>query len=546
MNPDSRLDRRRFLTGALATASGLALASSPALARCRVPRVRASGLSGLAFDQGVASGQPTCRGITLWTKLGGLERDGTLQLEVSRDEDFRRIVTRRSVTARTARGGTVHARLTGCRLEPGERYFYRFSTRDADSPVGRFQTARPPDSREPVRIGFFSCQAYEAGYYTPHAGLLAEEDLDLVVCLGDYIYEQPFYEQVRPDTTGDQGEVQTLDEYRAKYALYHTDPLLTELRRMHPLMAIWDDHEVEDNYAADQPGAATRNPRVPFAERRAAGYRSFFEHMPRIRSRSDRDRIYGGLRLGRHVDLLLLDQRQYRDDQPCGDQIGNADCLESFDPERTMLGTTQRDWFERRLAASDATWKIVGSQVMFMALDVPAGHTLNPDQYDGYKAERERLMRFIAENAIDNVSILTGDIHTFFAGQVTPSGRQPFPGAPNDGAVATEFVGGAVTSDGVPETIGVDDVSAALVNQLDEPTIRANNPHIEYVDTNFKGYGVLEASADELLVTFRAARTIDEPASEVFDLARFRVAAGLPQVEVVAGQNVPLPNLGVT
>ena len=538
------LSRRQFVTGTLAAAGGLAVASSPALARCRrMARVRASQVTGAVFDQGVASGQPTCRGVTLWTRLAGLGESAPIELEVSRDADFRRVVVRREVEAKLARNSTVHARLSGCPLEPGERYFYRFSTRDANSPVGRFRTALPPDSREPVRIGFFSCQDFEAGFYTAHAGLAAERDLDLVVCLGDYIYETSGEDApVRDDTTGGpDGEVVTLDEYREKYALYHSDPNLLEVRRLHPLISIWDDHEVENNYAGLTPESGA-NTSLPFPERRANGYRAFFEHMPRVRSRSDIDRIYGGLRLGRNVDLLLLDERQYRDDQPCGDMIGNADCPESFDPNRTLLGTAQRDWLERRLDRSDATWKVIGNQVMIMAIDVPAGHAVNPDQWDGYKAERERLMRFVADRGIENVSFVTGDIHTFFAGQVTPSGREPdVSSVPPAGAVATEFVAGSITSDGIPEQFGVNETSEALADQLDEPTIRANNPHIEYVDTSTKGYAVAEARPDELLVTYRGARSITEPSSEVFDLARFRVEPGTPQVEVVEGQNVPLP-----
>ena len=172
-----------------------------------------------------------------------------------------------------------------------------------------------------MRVGFFSCQAFEAGYYTAHAGLANEADLDYVVCLGDYIYELPFYDRApRTDTVGN---VQTLEEYRRKYALYHTDQRLLELRRLHPMIAIWDDHEVEDNYAREHAGRGdrARQRKSPFAARQRRRLpRVLRAHAAHPRARGA-DRTYGAMPLGAHADLFLLDQRQYRDDQPCGDQF---------------------------------------------------------------------------------------------------------------------------------------------------------------------------------------------------------------------------------
>lgn len=130
---------------------------------------------------------------------------------------------------------TVRARVVGGSLQAGEQYYYRFRTKDAHSPVGRFRTARPPDSREPVKIAFFSCQEFIAGYHTAHADLAPRDDVDLVVCRGDYVYEQAFANQtsrnqpVREDKTAPDGETQTLDEYRRKYPLYHTDQNLLDV-----------------------------------------------------------------------------------------------------------------------------------------------------------------------------------------------------------------------------------------------------------------------------------------------------------------------------
>jgi alkaline phosphatase D len=514
--------RRSFLGGAATGAAALvALRDPTAFAGPKVPVA-----GGGTFAQGVASGQPAPNGITLWSKVDGLERAGRVTFEVSPDADFRRVVHRGEALADPANGFAVHHRVQSAKaLAPGQPYFYRCATRTASSPVGRFRTTRPADSREPVRIGFFSCQAFEAGFYTPHTGLAAE-DLDLVVCLGDYVYERSFYgdEGVRADTTGANGdaEVQTLGEYRDKYALYHSDPRLLELRRRFPIMAIWDDHEVEDNYARELAGDATLDRRIPFLQRRANGYRAWFEHMPRIRVTGEPDRIYGRLPLGANAEVFLLDQRQYRDDQPCGDEFF-VPCDESEAPGRTFLGSEQLAWLKSGLSSSRATWKVVGNQAMVMALDGPPRNEINKDQWDGYAAERADLVRSLPAGT----TFVTGDIHTFFAGNVTETGRQGLPTDPP--ARATEFVGGAVTSEGILPATG-QEASGLLL----DANIVANNPHIRFSDSRYRGYGVLEATPDELRVRYRAARTVKAATSDVFDLAEFRVGRQTPgRVEVV-------------
>ena len=534
------IDRRTFLAGAAAGAGSLIALRDPTraaeAARRQVGRSAQAGLPlarGGRFTQSVASGQPSANGVTLWTRLDGLERTSRLQVEVSRDADFRSVLYRQDVTAGAEQGFAVHHRADNRALRPGEQYFYRFYTCDENSPVGRFRTARPADSREPVRIGFFSCQAYEAGYYTPHVGLANEPDLDLVVCLGDYIYEKSFYENgLRPDKTGANrdGEVQTLEEYRDKYALYHSDPRLLELRRLHPMAAIWDDHEVEDNYAREKPGEQTSQVRVPFLERRNNGYRAFFEHMPQLRVPGDADRIYGRIPLGANAEVLLLDQRQYRDDQPCDDELF-VPCAESEAPGRTYLGAPQKAWLKSALADSRATWKIVGNQAMVMSFDGPARNEINKDAWDGYAAEREELIAFLGERNISDVSFITGDIHTFFAGNVTASGRQ---GLPTDGpSRATEFVGGSMTSEGVADLAAREGAGRDQIALLTDAAILSNNPHIKFSNTSVRGYAVMEATPDELRVVFRAARSTTTERSDVFDLQRFRVARGRAEVEPV-------------
>ena len=540
----SRTTRRCFIGGAAAGAAALVGLRDPfALAQSGIPAAR-----GGRFAQGVASGQPGTNGITLWSRVDGLERESRVQFEISPDRDFRRVIHRQDAVASPDSGFTALQRVDDPRiLAPGQEYYYRCFTCDVNSSVGRFRTARPADSKEPVRIGFFSCQDWEAGYYTAHAGL-AREDLDLVVCLGDYIYERSFYEGPRKDPIG---ESETLEQYRAKYALYHSDQQLVDVRQQFPIMSIWDDHEVEDNHAGDKPGGATQQRDISYAQRRTNAYRAFFEHMPRIRVQGAPDRIYGSIPLGGSAEVFLLDQRQYRSDQPCNpDDSGfrdNEECPTNeklYAEAQTLLGAEQTAWLRQGLKDSRATWKVVGNQLMIMALDVGTpGLPINDDQWDGYGFNRGELLSFVEREGIKDVTFLTGDIHTFFTGVVAPSGRTqdpdgPLPALGDDGRysetpVATEFVGGSITSRGFGDATPLPG-SESQTAQSFEAALLADNPHMNYVDGERRGYGVLEATADELRVRYRTALTTQERTSSVVTGAEFRVAAGTTDVEIVS------------
>ncbi len=543
--PDE-LSRRSVLTAGLAGTGALVLGADAlgAAARpcsadgCATTPLRTADrvLREGTFAHGVASGHPTQTAATLWTRVEGIERSGRIELEVARDSGFSDVVHRERVRAAQVRDYVARARVGD--LEPGERYFYRFATAASDSPVGRFVTARPPDSREPVRIGFFSCQDYQAGFYSPHGGLAAEDDLDLIVSLGDYIYERTFYEgpPERRDTTGANGdaEVQTLPEYRDKYRLYRSDPQLQAMHAASAFMAIFDDHEVEDNWAAQAPGEATLDRRVDFLDRRRNAFLAYREWMPFGRVVCpEPNRFYRSLRLGANAEILLLDTRQYRDDQPCGDAFFRP-CPEAREPGRTMLGSRQVAWLEERLAGSDATWKVLANQIMLMALDLPAGNPVNPDQWDGYAAEREELMRFVLDRGIRNVTAITGDIHTFFAGVVTTTGRVG--GAP----AATEFVGGSVTSLGIPETLGFPPGQGSMTAATLTERLETQNPHIKFNNHAHRGYGVMECRPDELRCAFRGATTTMRPDAPVVTLAEFRVPRDEVEVEVRRAHANPL------
>ena len=519
---EARVRRRELLIAG--AGAGLALAAPinyAAIARAgRRPLARTG-----RFASGVASGLPTPRAITLWTKLEGIDQSSRLRLEVAEDRGFSKVVRETDVVASRRQGFTARARVGG--LRPHEQYFYRFATAEKSSPVGRFRTAPPPDSRQRVRIGFFSCQDWNAGFYNAQLGLAREPDLDLVICLGDYMYETAFYgdDAVRRDRTGDNndGDVQKLREYREKYALYRSDRNLRAMHAAHPFVAIWDDHEVEDNYAGDDPdeangprdqtktGGGTGPRRVPFLQRRRNGYRAFFESMPRYRMKKDLSRIYGSVRLGRLCELFLLDQRQYRDPQPCDDELFNP-CPEYAEP-RTMLGAAQKRWLKRNLAESGATWKVLANQLVMMSLDAVPGQHLNPDQWDGYQVERQEILEHVVANDVDNVVAVTGDIHTFFAGTVTTTGNSS--GTP----AATEFVGGSATSLGIPEATGIPPATLA--------TLAASNQHVEYYEFERRGYGVLELGRSGARCTLKA---VDARArrSKPQVLKRFTVQPAVP------------------
>jgi alkaline phosphatase D len=514
-----RLGRRTFLIGALATGAALAAPVNYAA----VARKRRFPMAGQAkFDQGVASGFPRPRGIELWTRLGEIKRTSKLELIVATDRKFRNVVEEKLVTARKDRDFTARTFVKG--LKPDRHYYYRFVTKESKSPVGRFKTAPPLDSSQPVRIAFYSCQHWEAGFYNAQRAIANEPSLDLVLCLGDYIYETAGGSGVRRDTSGDNhdGDTQLLHEYWQKYRLYRSDQDLRAMHAAHPFLAVWDDHEVENNYADGQPSASQNDPtrtqpgaprRVPFAHRAANGYRAFFNYMPRSRFKGDRRRIFEEYRLGKLVDLMLTDERQYRDRQPCNDeQLNFAGCPDANSP-RTMLGANQLDWLLQNLKASPAIWKLWGTQLMVMATRLPGGVPAHVDAWDGYAYERKRILDFILDSGIQNVVAITGDIHTFFAGTAyttgdASTGRPAFP----------EFVGGSATSVGLPEQTSLSpEVLAALA---------AVNPHISFYDFVKRGYGLIELRPGEAVCELKAVDAKTPGASTATTIAKFRAPLG--------------------
>jgi alkaline phosphatase D len=520
------LSRRGFLAGAGGLAVATAVGGGRALAQGAAPRRPT--LRGGRFAEGVMSGDPAPRAITLWTRLSDVEGRGTVELEVASDRGFRRVAARDLVRTSAGAGHAVKARIGG--LQPHEEYWYRFSTRGAESPVGRFRTALPPDSREPVRFAFFSCQDWTFGLYNAHA-LLAAEDVDFVVNLGDYIYAEANYSAgdaaggVRDDKIG---LAESLAQYRAKYALYRSDANLRRMQSRFALVSIWDDHEVQNNYAG---GAGPRGglpPDLRYSRaRRAAAFRAYFESMPTFAANPGTNRIYRALRFGRAVDLILLDQRQYRGDQPCGDAQVGPPCPE-LDQPRPFLGRRQMGFVKKRLAESRAAWKVVANQVMVMPTIFPGGNYIGFDSWQGYPGERRELLQHIRRRRIEDVVFVTGDIHTFIAGDVRVDRDDTRP-------VATEFVGGSITSIGAGEG-GGGVIPGNPRNPQTPPAVidalRSANPWARDADLDHHGYGLAVASRQGFRCTFRRVDTVKRPSRRALPNRPFdyRIGRGEPSL----------------
>lgn len=498
-----QISRRRFL--GLAAGAGIALAGAraigaPALAATSRPRQ----LPVEPFRLGVASGDPLPDRVVLWTRLvpdplapdGGMAPETLLvQWEVANDERFRRVVAKGEVIADPAHAHAVHVDAKG--LEPDREYFYRFIAANETSPVGRTRTA-PARGASPrrLRAAIGSCQNYEHGYYAAHRHL-AEEDLDVVFWLGDYIYENGANPSALRQHEGP--EVMDLAAYRRRYATYKSDPDLQAAHLAHPWVVTWDDHEVDNNYAGDR---ADRDVLPPEAhlQRRAAAYKAWWEHQPvRLPAPTGPDlRIYRRFRFGDLVAAHVLDTRQYRTDQPCGSgsDIGTY-CAEIEHPEATLLGAEQRDWLFRGLDRSRTRWDLVAQQVMFAPTSFSPDLTnpiFNLDQWDGYRVE-QRAVRDALARGPRNAVVLTGDIHSSWVNDILDASADA--GDSSARPVATEIVGTSITS------------RFPLAEVLE--IAAAAQPTIKYVDGRNHGYVVLDVARDALRADFRYVSDVADP-----------------------------------
>ena len=516
----TRLQRRGLLIGAGAF-TGLILAGQWPRRIIAQPK-----LADYPFTLGVASGDPSPDGVVLWTRLapdplngGGMPAaDVEVAYTVAADPALRRVVRRDTAIAPAALGHSVHVEISG--LEPGRDYWYRFEAGGEASPIGRTRTAPAPGAPlSQFRFAFASCQDYQDGFYTAYQNMAAE-DLDLVIHLGDYIYEGG----VNPTAVRQHNspEAITLEDYRNRYALYKSDPNLQATHAAFPWTFTWDDHEVDNNYAGFTP--EDEQSAEAFAQRRAVAYQVYYEHMPLRASAIARDgflQLYRRLNFGDLVSFNLLDTRQYRTDQPCNDTLGPR-CQEAFSQTATMTGERQENWLHSGLNRSTARWNVIAQQIMFAQFNAGDSPLLpndffNPDQWDGYVAQRDRLIQFLQARKPSNPIVITGDFHSSWVHDIKANFDDPA-----SETVGAEFVGTSISS-----YFGDDEAGASALVRAALP----GNPHTQFFDGLNRGYVRCTLTPDIWQSDFRVVSTTQIDTAEVSTLASFVVETGRPGVQ---------------
>jgi alkaline phosphatase D len=453
------------------------------------------------FTLGVTAGDPDEHSAVLWTRLVGegavpLVDEIAVAWELAEEPAFDDVLSSGVVPASAADGHSVHVP-----VELGGPMWYRFRAGGWTSPAGRVAPTPAAGDRGPLRIATTSCQHFETGFYAAHRDI-AEWQPDLVLFLGDFIYE----DTARPLEPGrvrshEGDEPIDLDSYRARYAQYLADPQLQASRAACPWLVIWDDHEVDNNYA----GLVPEDPSETdgFAVRRAAAYQAWWEHMPvRLPAPAPGAAypIHRRVRWGALADLILLDGRQYRSDQACLDVTLSFEppCREAGEPTRTMLGADQERWLDEAFASATGTWTVLGQQTMMTDLRLPNGAILSYDQWDGYAPARDRVLARAA--AVDRVVVLTGDIHLAAVGTL--------PG------VGVEFVTTSISSANDIEGV----VDPAALAGLFDTIVDAELTH--------RGYTRHTVTADSWTAEFRTVDDVASAGSPVSTWRRFRVDAG--------------------
>jgi alkaline phosphatase D len=486
------------------------------------------------FTLGVASGDPTPDGMVLWTRLardpahedglGGMPTGaGSSSLavvdvdwELAADQRFGKVLQRGTARTGASLGYSVHVETRG--LPAGREYWYRFRVGRGSgaelSPAGRTRTTPAATALTPLNLCFVSCARYEQGLFTAYRRL-AEDQPDVVLHLGDYSYEYASDSTSVRQLAG--GVERTLADYRRRYAQYHADPDLAAAHAAAPWIAVFDDHEVENNWADMIP----ENPGEPdFAGRRAAAFQAYYENVPlrpSARPSGVNMRLYRRLGWGALATFHMLDTRQFRDDQPCGDRY-DSDCVARVDPARSLMGATQEAWLADGFARSTARWDLIGQQVMFSQVDLTPGadRGFNPDAWDGYVGCRDRVVDGWVAAGVRNPVVLSGDVHRHWAADVKT--RFDDPAAPVVGTelVATSIAAGGDGSEQLPTT-------AAVLTE---------NPHVKFFN-NRRGYVRTTVTPDTLTADFRVVPYVSRPGAPAETRASFVIedrAAGLTQL----------------
>ncbi len=509
---NSSMSRRAVLLGGAAAVGATAFGGSALAGNLGRPGAGSARIAD-PFTLGVASGDPLPGGVVLWTRLapeptaadgkGGMPgRTVPVLWEIAKDEKFRDVVQRGETQAAPELGHSVHVEVDG--LQPGAEYFYRFRAGNEISRTGRTNTAPAPGSLGELTVCHASCSHYGSGYFTAYRRM-AEDQPDLILHLGDYQYEYPaspddFRKVLGPET-------KTLANYRQRHAQYKTDPDLQLAHSITPWLVVWDDHEVENNWADEVP----EEPHDNWMQRRAAAFKAYYENMPlrsSARPQGPDMRLYRRIQWGGLATFHMLDTRQYRDDQPCGDGY-NEQCPERFEPTRSITGDRQEEWLLDGFRNTNARWDVLGQQVFFSQLDLTpgSGEGYNLDAWDGYVANRDRIAHAMADSNVRNGVVFTGDVHRHWAAEIRDSH-----GHPDSAPAGTEFVTTSVTSFGN----GSDETNQGVLD---------DNPHVKYYEDR-RGYVRTRFSAKELRADFRTIRSITEADVPAETAATFVVEDG--------------------
>ena len=520
----------------------LAAVSFPLLQACSADGDDEStaALDDARFTHGVASGDPLPDAVILWTRAEPIATSAmrvVVRYQVALDPAFTSLVTQGTTTAEAATDYTLKLDLSG--LRPDTAYYYRFVSASQTSPIGRTRTAPAAEATiDRLRLAFVTCSNYVAGYFHAYRRVAERNDLQAVVHLGDYIYENGATDRVRPHEPP--REIVTLADYRQRYAQYRVDEDLQELHRQHPMIWVWDDHEICNNAWKD--GAESHDPALgDYALRRAAAAQAAFEWLPiRVPDMADPMRVYRAFKFGKLADLTMLDTRHIGRDRQLPPNTLFQDAVPVFTqsgdfiaPARQILGAAQEAWFADVMSTRTATWQLIGNQVYFSPLKLlgapraagGGGLYLSNDKWDGYEPARDRLLAQLAGR--QNLVFLTGDAHEAYAFEVTadPNGLG-YNALTGEGAVAVEFVATSITSRGDPDSGG------GLTSVLDglatnaEQLLRLTNPHLKYYENIHNGYVLLDLAPERLQAEFWMVPMVSQRTDEQSLDRAFTVASG--------------------
>lgn len=571
------MDRRSFLRSSMYFTVVSASATLAACAGGDSETAPGQASGSFSFPLGVASGDPKDSSVVFWTRVisaRGLETT-PVKLEVSTTSGFEALVASAMLSATRQYDYTVRVKVTA--LTPGTRYYYRFVAGQDKSVVGTTRTAPAPSSTPAaMKFAWLTCQDWSVNHWAA-MDLIASEDLDFLVHLGDYIYEtvgasfqSGAAEAAHGRITlpngaarsgGETGFYATsLEDYRTLYRTYRSDARLQELHRKFPMIPIWDDHEFSDDCWQDHQTYDNANKQE--TSRRRSATQAWAEYMPidfgdvsfdLAKPGFDNIRIYRDFKFGTLMHLVMTDQRLYRDDHLVGeaelatlighdplqgdDKIGaryfvplpilkQFEGLDSFVLKRTpsILGPTQTQWWKDTLKASSASWKVWGNEVTLnrMWIDLRASapapydkqYVVNADTWDGYPAHKADLMGFLKANSIRNVVAITGDLHAFQCGTIRDN-PDPAVGTP----VAVDFVSAGISSDSfyryLRDGAGTTPLAPLVATpQTFDAVIKGHNPDFAYADHDAQGFAVATVTANAFTVMFNKVKPLNADGSK--------------------------------